>query len=118
MSGAILTDGVTRLVILVGGFAIKLPRFDLGWKMGLHGLLANMQEREFSTLRDVRLCPVLFCLWGGWALVMRSATPMKDEQWRRFRCTAEDWSRDLPVEAKRSSFGYLRDRAVAVDYGS
>ena len=117
MSGAILTDGVTRLVILVGGVAIKLPRFDLGWKMGLHGLLANMQEREFSTL-DVRLCPVLLCLWGGWALVMRRATPMKDEQWRRFRRTAEAWSGDLPVEAKRSSFGYLHGRAVAVDYGS
>ncbi len=57
--------GVTREVLLVGGFAVKLPKLTYGWKMFLCGLLANMQEREFASLRWPELCPVLFAVPGA-----------------------------------------------------
>ncbi|WP_058733851.1 hypothetical protein [Sphingomonas sanguinis] len=111
----ILRDGVTRLVVLIGWLAIKLPRFDRGWKAGLIGLLANMQEREFAPACP-RAAPVLFSLWGGWLIVMPRCRPLTDEEWAT--CPElDDWS-GTPVEPKRSSFGVLNGKIVAVDYGS
>jgi hypothetical protein len=126
-------NGVTRLVILVGPLAIKLPRFGYGYAMGLRGLLCNMQERAVWTLGWPQLCPVLFATWGGWLTVMRRARPLTDEEWAS--CTVE-WIEGfrhhrkasigdkrmvegiVPVEYKRDSFGVVDGRIVAVDYGS
>jgi hypothetical protein len=110
-------------VVLVGPWAIKVPRFGYGWAMGLRGLLANMQEAVFSRARWPELCPVVFALWGGWLIVMRRARPMTDVEWETFNVEAfrypnDDYSRVIPVEEKRDSFGWLDGRVVAVDYGS
>lgn len=112
--------GVTREVILVGRIAIKLPKVTYGWKMFLCGLLANMQEREFSRLGWTELCPVVFALWGGWLLVMRRARPLTEAEWADFDAKAFCNRPDglVPAECKIDSFGMLSGRVVAVDYGS
>ncbi len=46
-----VTTGVTRTVFLCGRLAFKLPCMRYGWRLFLQGLLANMQEREFSRTR-------------------------------------------------------------------
>ena len=115
-------QGVTRIVILTGRFAIKFPRFGYGWRFGLQGLLANMQEREFGAAGWPELCPVLFALPGGFALVMRRAEPLTDEQWEAFDPEAFRNSglpdRYIPVEGKRDSFGMIDGKIVAIDYGN
>lgn len=127
---AICRDGVTRIVLLIGPWAVKLPRFGYGYAMGLRGLLCNMQERAIWTLGWPQLCPVLFSLPGGWLLVMRRARPLDDHEWQVLDVEEFRWNRKssiagermvegcVPVETKRDSFGVVDGRIVAVDYGS
>ena len=115
-------NGVTRIVILIGSWAIKLPRFDYGWRLGLQGLLANHQEEAlWQDTRWAELCPVLWSVPGGFALIMRRARPLDDVEFEDF--CLNGWimypdNERIPVEKKADSFGILDGRVVAVDYGS
>ncbi|MDP3740344.1 MAG: hypothetical protein Q8R02_23355 [Hyphomonadaceae bacterium] len=113
-------QGITREVILIGRYAIKVPRIVYGWRMFLCGLLANMQEREFARAGWPELCPVTFSIPGGWLVVMRRARPLTPAEWSDFRpydfCNLDD--RVIPAEAKYDSFGVLDGSIVAVDYGN
>lgn len=114
-----LRTGSTRAVLLVGCLAIKLPAL-VSWRRLLLGLLANMQERQFWTMKHPALCPVLWSLPGGFVVVMRRAEPITRDQF-----DAIDWESwkdqpDLfvPCETKLDSFGWVDGRIVAVDYGN
>lgn len=50
--------GATRVVIVLRHYVIKIPTFK-SWKLFLHGLLANLQEHQMSTINDAALCPVI-----------------------------------------------------------
>lgn len=120
-----LCYGTTRTVILIGGYAIKIPVFT-EWRLFLSGLLANIQEVTFSRAGWPELCPVIWSIPGGWLVVMQRAEPLTREQF--FALNYAEWikgGKDLPkgewvipVENKQDSFGYLDGRLVAVDYGS
>lgn len=109
--------GTTRIVILWGKIALKLPNVRR-WRLFLHGLLANLQERTFGTLEGC--CPVLCSDPLGFALVMRRARPLSDEEWAAFDYEGfiHRQSHRVPAENKRDSFGWLDGEIVAVDYGS
>jgi len=110
--------GATRTVLLTKRYAIKVPRLA-SWRLFLCGLLANMQEREFSRAGWPELCPVLFSLPGGWLVVMPRAAPLSDLEWAQIDMRWPDRADYVvPVEMKRDSFGRLLSRIVAVDYGS
>lgn len=124
-------DGVTRIVLLIGPWALKFPRFGYGYAMGLRGLLCNMQERAIWSLGWAQLCPVLWALPGGWLLVMRRARPLTDEEWADFDVASYEafrWHKKtegnrlsdgvVPTEYKREHFGFVGGRFVTVDYGS
>jgi hypothetical protein len=110
--------GTHRTTYVFGKYAIKLPVF-VEWRLFLHGLLANMQERKFSAMGWPELCPVVFSVPGGWFLVMRRADPLPREQWEHFNY--EVWidrgDYCVPVENKLDSFGLINQHIVAVDYG-
>jgi hypothetical protein len=113
----IIKTGVTRIVVLVSKYAIKMPRADYGWTKFLQGLLANMQEAQFSGMPGV--CPVLLAIPGGFLNVMLRAEPLTGEipAWvfKKF-CEREDYR--IPAEYKTDSFGVLNGCLVAVDYGN
>lgn len=111
--------GATRVVFLVGRYAVKLPR-PTAWRTFLNGLLANMQEREFSRTGWPELCPVIWSVPGGWLLVMPRCQPMSDAEWCDFEPESftENAEYHIPVEPKQDSFGLLAGRVVAVDYGT
>jgi hypothetical protein len=119
------TNGATRLVLLVGRWAIKVPRIT-SWKLFLHGLLANMQEAEFSKAGWPELCPVLWSIPGGLLVVMKRAVPVTDGWWKTRQDVIDRVFNPrrgyvVPVERKQDSFGWLDSedgRLVAVDYGS
>ena len=127
-------NGVTRIVLLVGPFAIKIPRINYGWQNFLRGLLCNMQERAFAAVGWDELCPIHFSIPGGWMIVMARAEPIPEDVWQDFDYEQfsgfRSWSeqrvvaghycnrRYVPVENKIDSFGIYAGRIVAVDYGS
>lgn len=136
---------VGRYAIKFAGRWVAYPRGHL-WRSVLNGMLANLQEREWwsgftapadlaPTPRD-HLCPVLWCALGGLVLVMRRARPLSYAEWESLsqndttaplvywsepRTAEQIRTRDgdiLPGEFKQSSFGYVGDRLVVVDYGN
>ena len=113
--------GVTRVVLLVGPLAMKFPNPG-GWVRFLQGLLANIQENGWHRSTPM-LCPVLFHLPGGLLVVMRRCEPLADWEHGRMkawydRLTAETYVGEDMVEPKTCSFGWLKGRLVAVDYGT
>lgn len=110
-------SGVTRHVLLVGPLAVKVPAL-WSWKMFLCGLLANMQEREFSSTGWPELCPVLCGIPGGWLIVMRRADDVPETISLDYQSLIDRPAYRIPAEAKRSSWGILNGSIVAVDYGS
>lgn len=117
------SKGSSRFVLLVGRYALKFPR-PYSFRHLLWGLLANMQEAEFSRLGWECLCPVYWHVPGGLLVVMGRATPLPTittntelealvAQWEAQRGGCK-----VPVEMHLSSFGMFGDRIVAIDYGS
>lgn len=109
---AIDNGGITRHVILLHRWAIKIPRINYGWSRFLQGLGANIQEETWWG-GDRRLCPVVGSVPGGWLIVMPRAQV----------CTAGevDYSefRTLPFgDFKPDNFGWVDGRVVLLDYGS
>lgn len=114
-----ICKGTTRWVVLTSRYAIKLPSLS-SWEMFLRGLLGNMQETVFATMRLPQLCPIRCSLPGGLCLVMRRAEVVSVHDWYD---TVLPFVRAnyayLPAsfEYKRSSFGWLDGRLVIVDFG-
>ena len=116
----LLCNGSTRWVLLIGCFAFKIPSM-YNWKNFLLGLLANMQEIEFSKCNDIKhkLCPIKFYLPFGLLVVMPKVRILvKDELSKEVleKFCAED-NFKIPAELKYDSFGYFKGKLVAVDYG-
>lgn len=107
---ALVTEGLNRLVILTPRHAIKVPSLRC-WRDFLFGLLNNMTEAEDCD-REPFYCPVLWSAPLGLAIVMPRVRVLTE---------AEFPSVTLPrggcVEHKPSSWGWLGDRLVAIDYG-
>lgn len=114
--------GATRMVFLIGRYAVKVP-FAYSWKHILLGLIANMQEVEFSRAGWPELCPVVWSIPAGFLVVMRRAAPLTEEQWDEFLPNIKDgWlvgdDYYVPAESKINNFGLLNGRIVAIDYGN
>lgn len=112
--------GCSRMVILVGRWAIKVPQTRYGWSNFLTGLLCNVREGRCREFPCPEVCPVVLYVPGGFLSVMPRARPLTDEEWAEFDpegfCEREDYV--VPAEHKRCSFGVMPDgRMVAVDYG-
>ncbi len=114
-----VANGCTRKVFLIGKYAIKIPQISYQWRHFLLGLLANMQEKHFSDMKDDRMCPVLFAAWGGWILIMPRCEELSNCQYHSINIS-EFWEGQfkVPVEQKQSSFGIYKGKIVAIDYGS
>lgn len=114
--------GATRAVFLTKRYVFKIP-FAPSWKHLLLGLVANMQEVDFSAAGWPELCPVVWSIPGGLLVVMRRAQPLTEEQWSTFEPTiANGWlvgdDYYVPCEPKIDSFGMLDGKIVALDYGN
>lgn len=109
------SEGITRWVIVLHSVAIKVPKLKYGWKYFLQGLLANINEKDTwqNHPRKDLLCPVKWCSWGGWVLVMRKAIPCPEE-------TEIDFSKwieaGLGGDDKPDNYGFLNSKIVKLDY--
>lgn len=102
--------GTTRIVFLIGKYAVKLPRI-YNWKMFLRGLVANMNEALFSGVWD-ELCPVRFSFPGGFMIIMDRAEPVDDVDLTKLPEVIVNMA-----ETKPNNYGLLNNKLVAIDYG-
>jgi len=107
--------GTTRTVFLINRYAIKIPT-TVDWPLFLSGLLANMQEATFSTMKSDKLCPVIFSFPGGFFNVMPRCQSVTLAEYAKHLVELENWP--VPVENKLDSVGWLNGKIVAVDYGN
>lgn len=122
-----ICKGGSRLVFLTENYAIKIPRLD-SWKLFLYGLLGNIHENVLakSTAHDVAeyLCPIIWYTPGGFLSIMPRCTQqpnLYEKFLHTFKEKLDEDSSDLLcniVEDKDESVGILKDKIVAIDYGS
>lgn len=115
--------GSSRLVILCGPVALKLPRDQRGRQC--NQFEAGIWERNHNhPSRGPRLCPVLWSHPEGHVLIMRAAEPVPAgtdmspvlvEDWWNYLAGEDD---DWPCEPKDEDWGMLDGRVVAVDYAA
>jgi hypothetical protein len=112
-------QGCTRIVILTKRYAFKIPNIE-EYRLFLQGLLANMQEVVFSSAKYEGFCPVIFYLQFGLLIVMPRVKVLTDEEFQKFdyETFRERYDYEIPSERKASSFGWLNDEIVAIDYGN
>jgi hypothetical protein len=107
--------GITRTVFLVGNYAVKVPRLSIPWpwQHRVRGLLANITEHNLYQAHQYyknALCPVLWCSWGGFVLVMRRARPYPAGMVPK----ADQCS--LTTDHKPENYGVLNGSVVCIDY--
>jgi hypothetical protein len=103
------------------------------WKLFLNGLLANMQEVEFSAMRRQDLAPVVFHLPLGFLLVMpRLQTYMEYfgklkwganyvplwEDMIRLRYARDEMREFMLSDLSLANWAMLRNKPVKIDYGN
>jgi hypothetical protein len=108
----LIRSGANRVVLLVGRYAIKVPRPTQIW----YGRRNNLNEAAWCHHRGA--CPVTWCSPAGIVLVMRRARSLTSQEWAIIRKAPDAFhDRALQVEAKPDSFGILNGRIVVTDYG-
>lgn len=116
-----LTRGVTRIVLLIGPYAIKVPRphrcatpcYPSCLRAGLH---ANRTEAkrwaERSEHEAAAMAPVI--AGGAWALVMKRCEPVAHGD---VDTASTFWDGIInPHDRAPHNFGRLDGRPVAIDY--
>lgn len=125
-----LRKGATRVVLLIGPYAIKVPR-AYSWRTFLNGLLGNMQERMFWYQLKSPLCAkVHYADPIGLVLVMERAdrvlgdklyssqAPTPDEARKAHEFFEKCKAASLPVDPTCSNIGVFGDTLKLIDYGS
>lgn len=108
--------GTTRVALLVGPWAVKVPRVSASghgrlWGFA-HGVLANLSERRISARDDIEgIAPVLWSLAGLVQLYPRcDPAPYEPHDYSLIA------SPGVPVDPRPHNVGVLDDELVFVDY--
>lgn len=111
--------GTTRNVFILWNYAFKVPAIS-EWRLFLLGLLANMQEVSFGTMKHPKFCPVMFYFPFGLLVVMQRARIMTDEEFNIsiMKEWVEEGNLSIPCELKPDSFGWVDSKIVVIDYGN
>lgn len=118
-------NGVTRIVIILNDVVIKIPKFTHQWSHFLRGILANITENrtwkwnsgKFEKGTSHLLCPVIWCSWGGWVIVMKKAAVMTYEEWEKSEWYNDQHRKHFPGDDTVSNYGILNNTLVKIDYG-
>jgi hypothetical protein len=113
-----MKKGVSRIVFLVGKFAIKIPNFTYCHLHFLHGCYANWSERDYCS-KFAYYEPVLqkvaksyFCSWFGLIQIQARCEPNTKE----LSPQEVEYFKDVCTDIKPENFGYYRGKLVCLDY--
>jgi len=136
------STGITRIVFVFKNFVVKVPNWHYSWLHFLKGLIGNINESKCWKYNSGKcesgkshlLCPVIWCSWGGWILIMKKADimrhlsevmampPIPDDWHERKKELSERYA--LWIDAgfggddKCDNYGYYQDRLVKIDYAN
>lgn len=116
-----LCRGSSRIVLLIGRYAIKFPRAS-SLRRIRQGLRCNQAEVDaWKERRYPNLCPILWSSSGPVLVVMPRARSMSNGEFDAW-FESDDWPHFVgdttPYELKSADAGVLPDgRRVMVDYG-
>lgn len=108
-------NGITRIVIELERIVIKIPNFLYQWDHFLVGLLSNIREYRTWNYSENKhlLCPVIWCSWGGWILIMQKAEGVS---WGEINLRIFTEA-GLDGDDKEDNYGLINGRVVKIDYG-
>lgn len=114
-----MRQGVTRLVLLIGKYAIKIPNFTYSHQNFLSGCLANHNERLFCKQYKgmPQLDKVAYTYYSslfGLLNIQRRAeiVPFDISSDRSIR----ESFRGVCHDFKNENFGFINDKIVCIDY--
>lgn len=122
MNLKIKTTGITRIVLLIGKYAIKIPNFTYEHRHFLQGCCANWSERKYNKdFNDVYytgnmyeyVAPSYFCSWFGLIQIQARCEPMLED------LTNEQKEFYYPLcgtDSKKENFGWYKGKLVCLDY--
>src|SRR5665647_112728 len=108
--------GSTRRVFIFKTFVIKIPNTK-EYRLFLYGLLANTQEKVFSSLKRCDLAKVKFCDKLGLILIMEKTEEIEENiDWLKFKEDLEEKYKNdnmkefMLSDAKPTNWGYIGNR--------
>lgn len=116
----IIYKGCTRIVFLLGNYAIKIPNFKVHHLHFLHGCYANWSERHYcKIMKGIEndkfynlVVPSLFCSYFGLIQIQKRCIELNrhltDEEIEIFK--------DVCNDIKKENFGIYNDKLVCLDY--
>lgn len=108
----LVTTGRNRVVVVTRRWAFKLPSTRC-WRDFLFGLLNNMNEAAWHREHH-GYCPVAWAAPLGLLIIMPRVDILSDTDF----CYLDELLPQLPgVERKASSWGWLGEQPVAIDFG-
>lgn len=119
-----MKTGTTRIVFEFEQVVVKVPNITR-WLNFLQGLVGNMNESrtwrwnsgKFEKGTSHLLCPVVWCSWGGWILIMKKAKTLTEKQWESIDNISE-FKRSFGGDDTMANYGYYQNRLVKIDYAN
>lgn len=111
-------NGITRIVFLIGKWAIKIPNFRYQHSHFLQGCYANWSEYTFCrTMKGLpeyfnKVAPTVFCTWFGLVSVQKRVAELE----RDLTENETIYFKELTTDIKKENFGYVNDILVCIDY--
>lgn len=121
MEKLIKKEGITRIVILIGNFAIKFPNVRNGQLNFLTGCLSNYRERLYcKTFKGVLnnyyyslVAPSIYCSIFGLVQIQKRCIPLN----RELSGDEIDKFREISRgDLKPENFGIFKNKVVCLDY--
>lgn len=113
-----MKKGTTRIIIPIGNYVIKIPKF-YNVRCILKGMLSNLQERSFRHLAPALTAKIPYADIFGFVLIMERADYIPQCMFRdvvMFFDKCEEAG--LPVERKPENVGVIRGCYKLLDFGT
>lgn len=112
--------GCTRIVILIGNYAIKIPNFKVSHLHFLYGCYSNYSERsQYKNIKKNKnnkfsnlIAPSIFCTWFGLIQIQKRCIELE----RHLTEEEKEIFKDICFDIKKENFGYYKNNLVCFDF--
>lgn len=116
-----ISRGTTRITILTGNLAFKIPILNRSLKHFAKGWLGNIDERNlWRETKHKKLCPIYFSFFGL-VNIMKRATPIKEVPFSKQFMLKYFQELDIHIDVCSGwkNFGYINGLSMVItDYAA